>query len=152
MLHSNITSHNQEIYRSLRKSHRDIEAHIYNSHTYIYIHTLCERDREMEFLKLFGVFIAFMAVLCLFLLFILTLYWWVFPNQTHKKLKLCGFGGPTPSFPLGNIKEMKRKNSSITQSSVSSSSNMIQHDIHSHVFPYFSCWQKSHGKSSYKPI
>jgi len=96
----------------------------------------------MEFLGLVGVLVAFLAVLCLFLLLILTFSWWVFPNQTLKKLKKCGLGGPIPSFPLGNIKEMKRKNN--IQSSVVSSN--LTHDIHSNVFPYFSSWQKSHGK------
>lgn len=98
----------------------------------------------MEFLGLAGVLVAFLAALCLFLLLILTFSWWVFPNQTLKKLKKCGLGGPTPSFPLGNIKEMKRKNN-IQSSSVVQSSNLT-HDIHSYVFPYFSSWQKSHGK------
>lgn len=96
----------------------------------------------MESLGLVGVLVAFSAALCLFLLFILTFSWWVFPNQTLKKLKKCGFGGPIPSFPLGNIKEMKTKNN--IQSSVASSN--LTHDIHSNVFPYFSSWQKSHGK------
>lgn len=104
----------------------------------------------MEFLGLFGVFVAFMAALCLLLFFILTYCWWVSPIQTQKKLKRCGFGGPTPSFPLGNIKEMKRKNSINIHSSVVSPN--LTHDIHSNVFPYFSCWQKSHGKSSNEHI
>ncbi|KAG4910538.1 hypothetical protein JHK87_056654 [Glycine soja] len=94
------------------------------------------------FLGLCGVLVAFSAALCLLLFSILTLYWWVFPNQKLKKLKKFGLGGPTPSFPLGNIGEMKRKNS--IQSSVVSSN--LSHDIHSNVFPYFSSWQKSHGK------
>ncbi|KAJ1385010.1 Cytochrome P450 [Sesbania bispinosa] len=93
----------------------------------------------MEFL---GVLVAFLAAFCFLLLLILTFCWWVIPIQTHKKLKKCGFGGPTPSFPLGNIKEMKRENS--IKSSVISSN--LSHDIHSYVFPYFSSWQKSHGK------
>ncbi|KAG4919118.1 hypothetical protein JHK85_057399 [Glycine max] len=50
----------------------------------------------MEFLGLAGVLVAFLAALCLFLLLILTFSWWVFPNQTLKKLKKCGLGGPTP--------------------------------------------------------
>ncbi|KAG4998234.1 hypothetical protein AAZX31_10G222200 [Glycine max] len=94
------------------------------------------------FLGLCGVLVAFSAALCLLLLLILTFYWVVFPNQTLKKLKKCGLGGPTPSFPLGNIEEMKRKNN--IQSSIVSSN--FSHDIHSSVFPYFSSWQKSHGK------
>ncbi|KAJ1391042.1 Cytochrome P450 [Sesbania bispinosa] len=94
----------------------------------------------MEFLGLFGVLVAILAALCLLLL---TFSWWVIPIQTHKKLKRCGFGGPTPSFPLGNIKEMIKRENIIKFSVVSSN---LWHDIHSYVFPYFSSWQKSHGK------
>lgn len=79
--------------------------------------------------------------------------WWVWPILTHQKLKRCGFGGPTPSFPLGNIKEMKMKrNSNITTTTIDdeSSSTLVlsnpNHDIHSTVFPYFSRWKNSHGK------
>lgn len=99
----------------------------------------------MEFIWLCGIFVAMLATLCLLLLLILTLSWWVFPIQIHKKLKRNGFQGPTPSFPLGNIEEMKRKN--IIKSSLESSK--LTHDIHSKVFPYFSSWQKSYGKSSH---
>ncbi|CAJ1977044.1 unnamed protein product [Sphenostylis stenocarpa] len=96
----------------------------------------------MEFVGLCVVLVAFLVALCLLLFLILIFSWWVFPNQKLKMLKKYGLGGPTPSFPLGNIEEMKRKSS--IQSSVVSSN--LAHDIHSYVFPYFSSWQKSHGK------
>lgn len=95
----------------------------------------------MGFIGLCGIFIVMLCLL------ILSFSWWIFPIQKHKKLKRNGFGGPTPSFPLGNIKEMGKKNISI-QSLVASTN--LTHDIHSNVFPYFSTWQKSHGKSSSK--
>lgn len=97
----------------------------------------------MEFIWLCGIFVVLLATLCLLLLLILTFSWWIFPIQIHKKLKRNGFGGPTPSFPFGNIEEMKRKNS--IKSCVASSN--LTNDIHSQVFPYFSSWQKSFGKS-----
>ncbi|AES62528.1 putative cytochrome P450 [Medicago truncatula] len=96
----------------------------------------------MEFIWLCGIFVVLLATLCLLLLLILTFSWWIFPIQIHKKLKRNGFGGPTPSFPFGNIEEMKRKNS--IKSCVASSN--LTNDIHSQVFPYFSSWQKSFGK------
>ncbi|KAK7283642.1 hypothetical protein RIF29_13295 [Crotalaria pallida] len=92
----------------------------------------------MEFLVLPGA----LYFVTLFLLLKLTFSWWVTPIQKYHKLKRCGFGGPTPSFPLGNIQEMKKKNS--VNSSLGSSN--VTHDIHSTVFPYFSRWQNSHGK------
>ncbi|KAK7270858.1 hypothetical protein RJT34_26341 [Clitoria ternatea] len=85
---------------------------------------------------------ALLAILPLFLILKLTFSWWVSPIQKHLKLRRCGFGGPPPSFPLGNIQEIKMKNS---VNSSHGSSNLT-HDIHSTVFPYFSRWQNSHGK------
>ncbi|MBA0753976.1 hypothetical protein Gogos_020558 [Gossypium gossypioides] len=55
-----------------------------------------------------------------------------------------GFGGPTPRFPLGNIREMKVDTKIINNDA--SSSLAISHNIHPIVFPYFARWQKSHGK------
>ncbi|XP_015941339.1 cytokinin hydroxylase [Arachis duranensis] len=93
----------------------------------------------MEFLGLPATLVALLASFCFLLILILTYAWWVSPFLTHNKLKRCGFVGPNPSFPLGNIKEMKN-NKNIKSSSAST------HDIHSQVFPYFSFWQKSYGK------
>lgn len=87
-------------------------------------------------------------------LFFLILLWrllfccWISPTLAYWKLKKNGFGGPTPSFPLGNISDMKGKiiNKSNIDSFGGSSSNIITHDIHAMAFPYFARWQKSHGK------
>ncbi|KAL9324085.1 hypothetical protein ACSQ67_008942 [Phaseolus vulgaris] len=95
----------------------------------------------MEILLLPGTLACF-AILPLLLLFKLTFSWWISPIQTHLKLKRSGFGGPPPTFPLGNIREMKNNNS-LSSSLLSSN---LTHDIHSTVFPYFSRWQNSHGK------
>ncbi|KAH7538027.1 hypothetical protein FEM48_Zijuj03G0155800 [Ziziphus jujuba var. spinosa] len=81
--------------------------------------------------------------------FLLILVWkllfccWISPTLAYLKLKKNGFGGPSPSFPLGNISDMTKKSKSI---SFGSSLDIINHDIHSKVFPYFSMWQKSYGK------
>ncbi|KAK8278624.1 hypothetical protein V6Z12_D09G054900 [Gossypium hirsutum] len=55
-----------------------------------------------------------------------------------------GFGGPTPRFLLGNIREMKVDAKIINNDA--SSSLVFSHNIHPIVFPYFARWQKSHGK------
>ncbi|KAM7273123.1 hypothetical protein ACFE04_027787 [Oxalis oulophora] len=68
---------------------------------------------------------------------------WVSPMLTYRILKRNGFDGPTPSFPLGNISDMKKKT---TTSNSMAEMVKISHDIHSVVFPYFARWQKSHGK------
>ncbi|MBA0799801.1 hypothetical protein Gohar_010290 [Gossypium harknessii] len=46
-----------------------------------------------------------------------------------------GFGGPTPRFPLGNIREIKVDTKIINNDA--SSSLVISHNIHPIVFPYF---------------
>lgn len=84
--------------------------------------------------------LASMAALTLFLFLKLSFSWWVFPILTHRKLKRCGFRGPPPSFPFGNIEEMKKKKKNVINSGSS-----VTHDIHPTVFPYFSRWQNSHG-------
>ncbi|CAL5204258.1 unnamed protein product [Lathyrus oleraceus] len=97
----------------------------------------------MEFVALSSqvlyVFTSIILVICLCLLTTLTYFWWILPKHKLVNLKKCGFDGPTPSFPFGNIKEMKR-NSSF------SSSLDITHNIHSIISPYYYSWQKSYGK------
>ena len=101
----------------------------------------------LHFLQAFGlglgIFLLFMVwrVVCAF---------WIWPNKAYQKLRRNGFGGPNPSFPLGNIRDMIKKNNTTTSPAFLSSN--ITHDIHSTVFPYFAKWQKSHGKSSTTPI
>ncbi|GAB4858272.1 hypothetical protein Ancab_009745 [Ancistrocladus abbreviatus] len=69
------------------------------------------------------------------------------PIRAYKKLRESGFGGPAPSFPLGNLKEMKKRRiENAVSSSGFSCSDEISHDIHSTSLPYFANWQKLHGK------
>ncbi|XP_062075009.1 cytokinin hydroxylase-like [Humulus lupulus] len=72
--------------------------------------------------------------------------WWVSPNRVYRNLRENGFGGPTPSFPLGNASEMRRKSSSNNEAEVVPSKNIISHDLHSTVFPHFALWRKIYGK------
>ncbi|XWS37843.1 hypothetical protein CRYUN_Cryun19dG0080300 [Craigia yunnanensis] len=98
----------------------------------------------MGFFKLSQAFFS-LAMLAFLLYFFLRLLFscWILPIRAYRKIKKNGFGGPTPSFPLGNIREMKNSNN-INDSSLGSSG--VSHDIHSTVFPYFARWQKTHGK------
>ncbi|PON90853.1 Cytochrome P450, E-class, group I [Trema orientale] len=71
--------------------------------------------------------------------------WWISPTRVYRKLRRNGFGGPTPSFPLGNTSEMKRESTAINNGEAPLNST-ISHNIHSTVFPYFARWRKIHGK------
>ncbi|XP_010241935.1 PREDICTED: cytokinin hydroxylase-like [Nelumbo nucifera] len=94
---------------------------------------------EIQLLKPLSLAMASLVVL----LVVRALYlWWVLPIRAYRKLKRIGFGGPSPSFPLGNIAEMRKKKSKPS----SSPSLNITHDIHSTVFPYFFRWRSLHGK------
>ncbi|XP_074319691.1 cytokinin hydroxylase isoform X3 [Silene latifolia] len=67
------------------------------------------------------------------------------PIRVHKKLRKNGFDGPNPSFPLGNLGDIKKMIiESKSSSQMSSESN--SHDIHSSSLPYFARWNKLHGK------
>ncbi|GFP82229.1 cytokinin hydroxylase [Phtheirospermum japonicum] len=70
--------------------------------------------------------------------------WWVLPYLAYRKLKANGFSGPKPSFPFGNLSDMKRHKKPYSTSP--SSSFSVSNDIHSTAFPYFARWQKLHGK------
>ena len=102
-----------------------------------------ERERDMGLLELATGFNI--AVLLVFFLFLVTLRvlfsCWISPTLKYWKIRRNGFGGPTPSFPLGNIKDIVKMSG---DSSLQSSNS--PHDIHSNVFPYFAQWQKSHGE------
>ncbi|THG21738.1 hypothetical protein TEA_000980 [Camellia sinensis var. sinensis] len=89
------------------------------------------------------------AVFLIFILLRVLWSWWILPNKAYQKLRRNGFSGPIPSFPLGNTRDMTKKN---TRNSSSSSSNIITHDIHSTVFPYFAKWQKSHDPEFLKKM
>ncbi|KAK1289999.1 hypothetical protein QJS10_CPB18g01571 [Acorus calamus] len=89
------------------------------------------------------------ATLLFFLLLLVIASFGVFiflvsPGLAEWRLRKNGFTGPMPSFPLGNILDMTKKekmNREPSQGPLQPS-----HDIHSLVFPYFSRWCKSYGK------
>ncbi|WOL00022.1 hypothetical protein Cni_G08733 [Canna indica] len=66
------------------------------------------------------------------------------PAAVWLRLRRHGHSGPLPLFPLGNLMEMSKKKSESSTSQLVSS-NMVTHDIHSSVFPYFSRWRKTYG-------
>ncbi|PON51720.1 Cytochrome P450, E-class, group I [Parasponia andersonii] len=98
----------------------------------------------MEFVGLSTQSLNFLMMIIL--VFFVVLLWrllyscWISPTLAYLKLRRNGFGGPSPSFPLGNISEIMKSKTKINAPAD------LTHDIHSRVFPYFASWQKSHGK------
>ncbi|KAK8486628.1 hypothetical protein V6N12_033680 [Hibiscus sabdariffa] len=100
----------------------------------------------MVFLMLSMVFVSLsMLGFSLYLLLTLLFSCWILPIRAYRKIKKNGFVGPTPSFPMGNIREMKNNSKNYVDDSSLGFSG-ISHDIHSTVFPYFARWQKFYGK------
>ncbi|KAL3714191.1 hypothetical protein ACJRO7_006174 [Eucalyptus globulus] len=100
------------------------------------------------FLPLYNFVLSTLVVSVLFVLWRVSFRCWISPSRAYQKLKRNGFKGPSPVFPLGNIMDMKRaiEEGSRSVKSDDESFNTVSHDIHSTVFPYYACWQRSHGK------
>ncbi|KAK6912336.1 Cytochrome P450 [Dillenia turbinata] len=63
-------------------------------------------------------------------------------ERIRLKLRKQGIGGPSPSFLLGNIPEMKRIQHLQNQDDPQ---QLLSHDWPPKVFPYFDVWKKSYG-------
>jgi hypothetical protein len=73
---------------------------------------------------------------------------WLSPAATRRRLQKAGFGGPAPSFPLGNLPEIAATLAANSSSSTSTApaSGVVSSDIHGAVFPYFARWRGAFGK------
>lgn len=104
----------------------------------------------MEFLEVSRVcymfFNVLVVVLCLMFLK-LFLRCRIFPVLAQKKLRENGFIGPPPSFPLGNLNDMKKLKMASVMVEKNKSSTIINHDIHSIALPHFALWQQQYGNS-----
>ncbi|KAG8060831.1 hypothetical protein GUJ93_ZPchr0002g24845 [Zizania palustris] len=65
------------------------------------------------------------------------------PAATARRLRKAGFCGPSPSFPLGNLREITSSLQTKPDPATAASSSS---DIHAAVFPYFARWRQSFGK------
>ncbi|XP_054782556.1 cytochrome P450 714A1-like [Prosopis cineraria] len=68
---------------------------------------------------------------------------WLKPQRIRSVLQKQGIRGPTPSFPLGNLSEIKRIQSQFSTNNLSSSSQPEQW-FHS-LFPFLQHWRKQYG-------
>ncbi|XP_077223764.1 cytochrome P450 714C2-like [Tasmannia lanceolata] len=97
----------------------------------------------MEFIQSMQRLSLSVAALLLFSLFTGIFAFWFSAIRANQKLQRNGFRGPPPSFPLGNITEISRKQK---KALLQSPPLDISHDFHSTVFPYFVQWRSVYGK------
>ncbi|KAK8944823.1 Cytochrome P450 714C2 [Platanthera zijinensis] len=74
---------------------------------------------------------------------------WFWPAVARRRLLRGGFSGPRPSFPRGNLTEMYCNRKVVVEGPLINARgavDVISHDIHSAVFPYFATWTKIFGK------
>ena len=71
---------------------------------------------------------------------------WLEPQRIRSLLKKQGISGPKPSFPLGNIPEIKRIQSH-SSNNISSSSHQPDEQWFPSLFPFLQHWRKLYGKN-----
>ncbi|XP_028776373.1 cytochrome P450 714A1-like [Neltuma alba] len=82
------------------------------------------------------------AIVVSFMVLIIWKNLWLKPRRIRSILEKQGIKGPKPSFPLGNLSEIKRIQSQF--SNISSSSQQAEQWFHS-LFPFLQHWRKQYG-------
>ncbi|KAG8099087.1 hypothetical protein GUJ93_ZPchr0013g37471 [Zizania palustris] len=80
---------------------------------------------------------------------------WLLPERVRADLRRQGIAGPRPSFPYGNLADMRRTAAAATKTAPSSppaavageqrDGGVIVHDYRHAVFPFYDKWRKEHG-------
>ncbi|XP_023005996.1 cytochrome P450 714C2-like [Cucurbita maxima] len=66
------------------------------------------------------------------------------PERLRAKLRKQGIGGPTPSFLIGNVSEIK-KIGALTSAAKSTEANSVTHGWASNPFPHLEVWRNRYG-------
>lgn len=74
---------------------------------------------------------------------------WVAPRRVLAEFRKQGIGGPAPSFPYGNLADMREAVAAAKQQKASSArrpgGDDIVHDYRQAVLPFYEKWRKEHG-------
>ncbi|XP_054824761.1 cytochrome P450 714A1-like [Prosopis cineraria] len=84
------------------------------------------------------------AIVVSFMAIIIWQKLWLKPRRIRSILEKQGIRGPTPSFPMGNLSEIKHIQSQF--SNLSSSTSHPEHWFHS-LFPFLQQWRKQYGST-----
>ena len=83
-----------------------------------------------------------------FLLYLYTTLIWK-PKRLQSRLEKQGIRGPSPSFLVGNVPDIKRIQTQKAQSAATrKQDDTIPHDWYSTVFSYIEQWRKQYGNPS----
>ncbi|GLT67127.1 hypothetical protein SLA2020_394560 [Shorea laevis] len=70
---------------------------------------------------------------------------WIKPRRLRSRLSSQGIGGPTPSFLLGNLVEIKRSLSTTFSRKFMVKDGQVTHDWAHSLFPFLNNWAKQYG-------
>jgi gibberellin 13-oxidase len=70
---------------------------------------------------------------------------WLAPERLRAALRNQGIAGPRPSFPYGNLAEMRR--TTVAGDHHLHRGGGIVHDYRSAMFPFYDKWRKEYGKA-----
>ncbi|XP_003559786.1 cytochrome P450 714B1 [Brachypodium distachyon] len=75
---------------------------------------------------------------------------WLVPERLRRQLRAQGIAGPPPSFPYGNLADMRKASAEAKRTSSSSigvggGGGSIVHDYRPAVFPFYETWRKQYG-------
>ena len=76
---------------------------------------------------------------------------WLVPRRVLAEFRMQGIGGPPPSFPYGNIADMREAVAAAKAARASARRTAagggggIRHDYRPAVLPYYEKWRKEHG-------
>ncbi|KAF0907550.1 hypothetical protein E2562_018363 [Oryza meyeriana var. granulata] len=68
---------------------------------------------------------------------------WLLPERIRADLRRQGIGGPRPSFPYGNLADMRHVAGKATGEQRDAAA--VVHDYRQAIFPFYDKWRKQHG-------
>jgi hypothetical protein len=76
---------------------------------------------------------------------------WLVPERVRRELRSQGIRGPPPSFPYGNVADMKQAVADATAKRRNSACGGagIVHDYRPAVFPFYEKWRNDYGACNY---
>ncbi|CAD6216643.1 unnamed protein product [Miscanthus lutarioriparius] len=84
------------------------------------------------------------AALCCALALYLYHELWVAPERVRAALRAQGVAGPRPSFPYGNLADMRRAMTTAAAAAAAQSGGVV-HDYRQALFPHYERWRKEYG-------